>query len=203
MKTRKILLIAALLLSGTALSAQTAGGAVFEKEYHLFDFTLNASRLEAGITAGQAGSFTDRARFGIGAYVLFNGFYLDVIKADPQHKYYTHVTDEKWNDDCSFSINAGYQIPVMKWLRIMPLAGYAQTNEGVTDGSSLHMSFGDGTTTWYHDYDVTPGSRVHSFNYGGGLSIQPCKWFSINLIATRRALYGGIGVDLVSFARKK
>lgn len=30
----------------------------------VFDFSLNASRLAAGITVGQVGSFTDRARFG-------------------------------------------------------------------------------------------------------------------------------------------
>jgi len=40
-----------MILSGTTLYAQSAGGAVLEKEYHLFDFDLNARRLEAGITS--------------------------------------------------------------------------------------------------------------------------------------------------------
>ena len=203
MKHCKLLLLAAMLLSGATLHAQSAAGAMIEKDYHLFDFTLNASRMEAGITVGQVASFSDRARFGVGAYAMFNGFYLDFIKAEPQHKYYSHVTNEKWNDDSAFGINAGYQIPVVSWLRIMPLVGYFQTNDGITDGTSIHMSIGDETTTWYHDYDVTPGSRAHYFNYGGGLSIQPCKWFSINLIATTHALYGGIGLDIISFIRRK
>lgn len=193
--------IVAMLLSGGALSAQTGGGAFIEKEYHLFDFTLNANRLEAGITAGQVGSFTDRARFGMGGYVLYNGFYLDFINAEPQHKF-SRSTDERWNDYVAFSINAGYQVPVLKWLRIMPLVGYAQTNEGITDGRTLNYDYDEYGGSWYHDYTVTPGSRRHYFNYGGGLSIQPCKWFSINLIASRYALYGGIGVDIVSFVRK-
>lgn len=203
MKSKHILAaIAALLLCGATLSAQSAGDAFIEKDYHLFDFSLNASRLEAGLTVGQAGSFTDYARFGLGAYLLYNGIYLDFIKADPQHKFNSHVTNEKWNDNAVFCINAGYQIPVVKWLRIMPLVGYTQTNDGVTDGTSVHLSSGDGTTTWYHDYDVTPGSRVHYFNYGGGLSIQPCRWLSINLIGSRYALYGGIGVDLMALAKR-
>lgn len=198
MKTGLFCLFAALLFPCAALSAQSSGGAVLEKEYHLFDFTLNAKRMEAGITLGQVGSFTDRARFGIGAYAMYNGFYLDVISADPQHKYYNHVTDEKWNDNAAFSIHAGYQVPVVKWLRIMPILGYTQTNEGITDGTSLRYNAGEATASWYHDYTVTPGTRRHYFNYGGGLSIQPCKWFSINLIASRYALYGGIGLDIVT-----
>lgn len=44
------------------------------------DFSLNGSRLEAGLTAGQLGSFTDYARFGMGAYVMYDGFHLDFIK---------------------------------------------------------------------------------------------------------------------------
>ena len=193
--------IIATLLCSAGLFAQSGGGAFIEKEYHLFDFTLNATRLEAGLTLGEVGSFTERARFGMGAYVLYNGFYLDFIKAEPQHKYYSHVTDDMWNDNCAFGIDAGYQIPVFGWLRIMPVLGYTQTNEGVTDGSSVNISAGDETTTWYHDYTVTPGSRLHYFNFGGGLSIQPCKWFSINLVASRYALYGGIGLDIVTLYR--
>ena len=78
MKKRLLLAIAA-IVSTVCVYAQAGGGAALEKEYHLFDFTLNASRLEAGITVGQVGSFTDRARFGLGAYALYNGFYLDFI----------------------------------------------------------------------------------------------------------------------------
>ena len=204
MKIKNIITaIAAILLSVTTLSAQSAAGVMIEKEYHLFDFTLNALRLEGGVTVGQVGSFTDYARFGMGAYALYNGFYLDFIKAEPQHKYNSHVTNEMWNDNCAFSINAGYQIPIVSWLRIMPVVGYAQTNDGITDGTSVNWSVGDETATWYHDYTVTPGSRRHYFNYGGGLSIQPCKWFSINLIGTRYALYGGVGLDLISIAGKR
>ena len=190
MKHCRLFILAVMLLSGATLHAQ------------VFDFSLNESRFEFGINAGQVASFSDRARFGLGANVMYNGFYLDFMKADPQHKYYTHVTNEKWNDDSAFGINFGYQVPIVSWLRIMPLVGYFQTNDGITDGTSIHMSVGDATTTWYHDYDVTPGSRVHYFNYGGGLSIQPFEWFSINLIATRHALYGGIGLNVFSLAKR-
>lgn len=201
---KKVLSLIVAIIYTVCTYAQAGGGAALEKEYQLFDFSLNASRLEAGITAGQVGSFTDRARFGLGAYAMYNGFYLDFIKADPQHKYDSHLTEEQYHDNAAFSIHAGYQIPILKWLRIMPLAGYTQTNEGVTDGKSLNYDYdSDGGSSWYHDYTVTPGSRLHYFNYGAGLSVQPSKWFSINLIASRYALYGGIGLDIMTIAKHR
>lgn len=51
-----------------------------------------------------------------------------------------------------------------------------------------------------HTYTVIPGSRVHYLNYGGGVSIQPLKWFSINLAYTRRAVYGGFAIDIDALA---
>ncbi|MBO4670609.1 MAG: hypothetical protein J5640_02035 [Bacteroidales bacterium] len=199
----KRLFISLLLVFGylPAAIAQDAGaGGGIGAEIHLFDFPLNVKRLEGGITIGQAGSFSDYAHFGMGGSVLVGGVYVDFIHADPQHKYDTSVRDVKWNDTEAYSINAGYQIPILSWLRIMPLVGYAQTNDGVTDGSSLDWNAGDDSTSWYHRYTVTKGSRAHYFNYGGGISVQPCKWFSINVIATRHALYGGISFDILAFA---
>ena len=165
----------------------------------IIDFSLNSQRVEAGLNFGQAASFTDYARLALGASVNICGVYVDYLKASPQHRYADTISDEKWDDTCAFCINAGYQFPIVSWLRIMPLLGYAQTNEGVTDGSSLRVESTDDSFNLYHPYKVTPGTRTHYFNYGGGLSIQPCKWFSINLIATRNALYGGIALDMMSF----
>ena len=199
---KRLFLSVALMVITMGATAQSGGGGGIGKDFDLFDFSLNASRLEMGINLGQAGSFSDYARFAVGANLLYNGFYLDFILADPEHKHYSGITDTKWNDTCAFSLNFGYQIPIVDWLRVMPLIGYAQTNDGVTDGSSLHLSTGDTTTTWYHDYEVTPGSRKHYFNFGGGFSVQPWEWFSINLIVTRHAIYGGIGFNVLEFAMR-
>ena len=195
------LLLAVVCLPAAKAQDASAGGGI-GTEIHLFDFPLNVKRLEAGITIGQVASFSNYARFGMGADLLVGGVYVDFIHADPQHKYDTSLRDVKWNDNEAFSINAGYQIPILSWLRIMPLVGYSQTNDGITDGSSLDWNAGDDGTSWYHRYTVTPGSRAHFFNYGGGISVQPVKWFSINVIATRQALYGGVSFDILAFARQ-
>lgn len=199
---KKLFLSLMLLLSVIGASAQSGGVATLEKEFTLFSFEANFKRLEFGLNIGQVGSFTDYARFGMGANLLVGGFYLDFLHAEPQHKYDSHVSDTQWNDNQAFCINAGYQIPILNWLRIMPLIGYAQTNDGITDGSSMSVSTSDDSLTFYHRYEVTPGSRTHYFNYGGGISVQPCMWFSINLVATRYALYGGVGMNILALARR-
>ena len=198
---KKLVLAIVLFAGAFSAQAQSSAGALFEKDVKVFDFTFNARRLEMGLTAGQSAAFSDYARFGMGAYILANGIYLDFLRAEPQHRYDGRVSDTKWNDNQSFCINAGFQVPIFRWLRLMPLVGYAQTNDGLTDGSTIIESADAESTTWYHKYSVTPGSRNHYFNFGGGLSVQPCKWFSIHFVMSRHAIYGGIGLDIVSIAQ--
>ena len=162
----------------------------------LFDFSSNKNRYEAGLNVGQMAFNTPYARFGMGMNTLAWGVYLDFNMTAAQHKFDRKFSDTQWNDDEFFNINLGYQIPILSWIRIMPLLGYAQTNEGITDDSTFNVNPGEDLSSWYHTYTVTPGSRVHYFNYGGGVSIQPLKWFSINFVYTRHAVYGGFAIDI-------
>lgn len=185
---KRLLIIAALVAVAFSANAQ------------VFDFSNNNNRYEFGLTLGQAGSFTQYADFGMGLSAMVWGGYIDFIKSDAQHKYDNHVSDTTWNDTEAFSINLGYQIPILRWLRVMPLVGYSQTNEGITDGSTVNISSSENSGTMYHDYDVTPGSRKHYFSYGAGLSVQPLRWFSINAVVTSKAIYGGISLNFLAFA---
>ena len=169
----------------------------------LFDFSSNNNRYEVGMNLGQMAFNTQYARFGAGMNTLAWGVYLDFNMTAPQHKFDRKIGDTQWNDDEFFNINLGYQIPILSWLRIMPLVGYAQTNEGITDASTFNVNPGEDLSSWYHTYTVTPGSRVHSFNYGGGVSLQPLKWFSINFTYTRHAVYGGFAIDIDALVFRK
>ena len=162
----------------------------------LFDFSSNNNRYEVGMNFGQMAFNTQYARFGMGVNTLAWGVYLDFNMTAAQHKFDRKFSDTQWNDDEFFNINLGYQIPILSWFRIMPLLGYAQTNEGITDASTFNINPGEELSSMYHTYTVTPGSRVHYFNYGGGVSIQPLKWFSINFAYTRYAIYGGFAIDI-------
>ena len=184
---KKIILIAALVFSASAAYAQW------------FDFSNNNDRFEAGLCIGQVGSGTHYEGVGIGASVSAFGGQLDYLKYGPQHKYSNRVTDTDWNDTVALCINLGYQFPVLPWFRVTPLAGYAQTNEGITRGNEMYLD-GSEYPDWYHPYDVTKGSRSHYFNYGGGVSVQPVKWFSISFAYTRMAIYGSIVLNLTAFA---
>lgn len=166
----------------------------------LFDFSSNNNRYEAGLNFGQMALNTQYARFGVGLNTLAWGVYLDLNMTAAQHKFDRKIGDTQWNDDEFFNINLGYQIPILSWIRVMPLIGYAQTNEGITDASTFNVNPGEDLSSWYHTYTVTPGSRVHSFNYGGGVSVQPLKWFSINFAYTRYAVYGGFAIDIDALA---
>ena len=170
----------------------------------LFDFSSNNNRYEAGLNFGQMAFNTEYARFGMGVNTLAWGVYLDLNMTAAQHKFDRKFSDTQWDDDEFFNINLGYQIPILPWIRVMPLLGYAQTNEGITDASTINIDISPGeesnSASIYHTYTVTPGSRVHYFNYGGGISIQPLKWFSINFAYTRFAVYGGFAIDIDALA---
>ena len=151
----------------------------------LFDFSSNNNRYEIGLNLGQMAFNTQYVRFGMGVNTLAWGVYLDLNMTAAQHKFDRKFSDTQWNDDEFFNINLGYQIPILPWIRVMPLLGYAQTTEGITDASTINIDISPGeesnSASIYHTYTVTPGSRVHYFNYGGGVSTQPLKWFSSTL----------------------
>ena len=162
----------------------------------------NYKRYEMGMNFGQMAYNTQYARFGMGMNVLVWGVYLDFNMAAAQHRFDREISDTLWDDDEFYNINLGYQIPILSWIRFMPLVGYAQTNEGITDMSTFNTNSDGDSISEYHPYTVTPGSRVHYFNCGGGVSIQPLKWFSINLVYTRCAVYGGFAIDIDALASR-
>lgn len=183
---KRILLLTALLLA-TCLGASA----------QMFDFSSN-HRIEVGFNLGQSASTTQYARLGFGVNLAAWGVYVDFLEASPQHRFDNKIKDVQYNDDMSWGINAGYQIPLFPWLKLMPVVGYFQTNEGITDASTINISGDRSSTSLYHDYDVTPGTRQHYFNYGGGISLQPFKFVSFNFIYTRYSFYGGIGFNLMA-----
>ena len=183
---RLALIVALVFAAGVSASAQ------------MFDFSSN-HRVEFGINVGQSAATTQYARLGWGVNLAAFGVYVDFLEASPQHRYDNKIKDIQYEDDMSWGINAGYQIPIFPWLKLMPVMCYFQTNEGITDASTVNISGDRYSSSLYHDYDVTPGTRRHYFNYGGGISIQPFKFMSFNFIYTRYSFYGGISFNFLAF----
>lgn len=165
-----------------------------------FDFSNNNNRFGLGLHMGQLGMNTDYSDFGGGVSVNAFGVYVDFAKAGPEHRYDNHVNNTMYEDSVAYTISLGYQIPVLPWLRLMPVVGYCQNNSGLTDASTVNVDVDENTATVYHDYYVSGGSRQHHFNFGLGLSVTPVKWVDIYAIGSRHGIYGGISINLGAFA---
>ena len=172
-----------------------------------FDFKNNVHRYEIGVNIGMAGIGTEFHDLGFGASVSAWGVYLDVLSAGPKYQYNNHVEGfSRGNalvpDSTATTVNIGYQIPVLPWLRVMPLIGFCRNTSGYTDFSTVNIDINgsDNSTTGqiYHDYIKEHGHG--SFNFGGGLVISPVKWVSVYGVYTPRAIYGGVSLNLSTLA---
>lgn len=160
-----------------------------------FDFSSNKNRIDFGFNLGANGVNCPYVDFGFGVGFNITGFYFDFLYSNPAHQYDNHVLPVLYDDTSALSINFGYQIPVLPWLRIMPLIGYTNNAAGITDASTVNVDVSDDhTASVYHDFDVT--RRFHYFNYGCGLIIQPFRWVMFNAVYSRHAIYGGLSFDL-------
>lgn len=158
-----------------------------------FDITKNVDNYQVGLNLGQAGHGTSYAGFGYGASLSVWGVYIDFLVSPPEHSTDNHVRDEMWLDDEAFVINAGYQIPVLPWLRVAPIIGYSQTDYGYTDASTVNVHV-DSENSGHisHDYHVVEESIKSELNYGVGVFITPFSTVGLYGVASRRAIYGGI-----------
>lgn len=199
---KKIILFAALLAAvGTTANAQW------------FDFSNNNSDFTVGITLGQAGTGAGvspapdwnkpYAGFGIGASVSICGVYIDCLINGLEHQYDNHVIsadspNKMVPDQRAFTVNFGYRIPVLSWLRVAPILGYSQTSYGYCDYSSVNIETNSESSSsrMYHDYIVS--EDFDEFNFGGGIFIQPIPYFELSFVGTKRAIYGGIVINLSS-----
>jgi len=165
-----------------------------------FDFSQNSNRIGIGLNMGELGRGTSYTDFGGGVSINILGVYIDYTQAGPDHKYDNHVTNTLYNDSVAFTLNVGYQIPVLPWLRVMPLVGYCQTNAGLTDATTVNVEVnGEYDASVYHDYTVTSGTRQHYFNAGVGLVITPIRWIDLFAIGTMHSITGGISFNLSEF----
>lgn len=172
-----------------------------------FDFSENKGRCALGIHAGLAGWNAEYRTIGWGASIQIGGVYLDYLDGGPAHRRsadYRADDDPLWNDSTAFVFNVGYQLPVLPWLRVMPIVGYCQTDAGVTDVSRTYTDYSNNALIdWYHPYHITPGTRRHHVNLGLGVFVQPCRWVEFYTVGSFHALYGGVSVNLNAFIKKE
>ena len=168
-----------------------------------FDFSENLNRGVIGFNTGLVGyrginnipdmTFSD---LGVGVSLNFMGVYADFLYVSPDHMYDSHIVMQDWEDHDAFTIQFGYQIPVYKsYVLVTPLIGWTRVSTGVTEGNNIgvdsenHSIFHKYHSTWHRN----------DFNYGGMITVAPCKYFEINASFTAHAAYAGIAFNLANF----
>lgn len=191
MNKKSLVIIAILALSSISLKAQW------------FDFNENTTRVTAGFNTGlvgyrHVGEISDMkvTDIGFGGVVTLVGAWLDFVYVMPDHRFDSHVVQQNWDDHKALVINAGYQIPIYRhYAFVTPLIGLSYVSTGYTEGNNIGID--QESSSIYHKY-VSTWSR-YDFNYGGALTVVPCKWFELNAVFTAHAVYGGIAFNLMNY----
>ncbi|MBR6083078.1 MAG: hypothetical protein IKP62_09155 [Salinivirgaceae bacterium] len=123
-----------------------------------------------------------------GVSMSLYGFYFDCLCKPLFHGSSTGV--EKWDDSFGFTLHAGYQIPIVDWLRIIPEIGYFSVSEGTTDGSKYSVDK-DGIHNKY-----TADWKDKGLDYGAVMVLHFFDCFNIDFAVTRNTMYGGLGFGI-------
>ena len=187
MKKKSIILFALLIFAVGSAKAQ-----MFDFRNNLTDFTVG---FNAGVVGYHFNGSIDKtyAGFGGGVSVSVLGLYLDFIYQSPEHRWASKISPDIYHDHTALTINAGYKIPVLPWMNIIPIIGYSNETTGITDCSTLNWDYESHSI--YHDYDRE--TIDNHFNYGIGLSFKPIKWLEIGGVCTSHAVYGNLSVNLM------
>lgn len=133
------------------------------------------------------GGYNHNAKLGVyGLGLTIKGFHLTIGGTGSSHKHDVKV--DTWKEKSTCLIHAGYQIPITKSFRIIPVAGMAGAGEVVTDGADWDVSQ-NGTINNKTIQDIK-----YKFDYGAHLVYNHRKLI-INLAATRYTLFAGIGLE--------
>lgn len=140
-----------------------------------------------GLLGGCMGYADNLAMGAFGMNTTVKGFYADFLVLPRAHANDTNVG--KWDDKQCFGFHAGYQIPIVKALRIVPMVGYSHVSEGTTDGSSWNVG-NSGIVNSYR-----PKTKNNGFDYGAMVVVN-IKKVNIDIAVTRHAIFGGVAMEL-------
>ena len=153
----------------------------------LFPFREVNKKWNIGIMGGYAGYGKNISSGAIGLNLTIKGFYADFIGWPGNHSKDMGV--DSWSDKTCIAAHFGYQIPIVKSLRFIPIIGYAKVASGTTDGSHYNIS-SSGTV---HN-SFSEDKRISGLDFGG-VAVINWKMININLAVTRYAIFGGIGIE--------
>lgn len=173
---KKILLLMMVIIPVVGVSAN-----------NLFPFKEINKKWNIGIIGGYVGYGRDMSNGAVGLSLTIKGFYADFMGWPSSHE--NDMGVDKWPDKKCNTVHLGYQIPIVKRLRITPVIGYAKVSYGTTDGSDYEFSNSGTVHNKYYEKE-----NISGFDFGGIATIN-IKKVNINLAVTRFALFGGISLE--------
>ncbi len=133
------------------------------------------------------GGYNHNVKLGVyGLGLTIKGYHLTIGGTGGTHE--NDVKVDKWKEKSTCVIHAGYQIPITKSLRIIPVVGMAGAGEIITDGADWDISQ-DGTINNKETQDM-----VYKFDYGAHLVYNHRKLI-INVAASRYTIFAGVGLE--------
>ena len=167
------------LAFGLLLMPLIAKSQVFSKE--AFEYANQTWSI--GIMGGGIGIFDDKTRGGFGLNLTIKGIYLDFLGKGSSHKSDTKV--DKWKESSGTVFHVGYQLPVTKSFRVIPVIGYYTLGSTTTDGYDWKVtSSGISNKT-----STSIDSRGVDY---GGILVLNSRHVNFYGACTTHALYGGV-----------
>lgn len=128
----------------------------------------------------------DVSRGAVGFNLRIKGFYVDLMGWGSSHE--RDVNYDKWDERTSFVAHIGYQIPLFKCFRIIPIVGYASAGKTKTDGTDWSVDSGGIKN---EESSSTDASGVDA----GGLVCINIRKLNIYLGITNHLYMGGVGIQ--------
>lgn len=151
----------------------------------LFSMT-NVREKAFGLNVGVVGWQDDQPTPAIGFSLQFFGVYFDVMGLPAGHS--DAIGTETWVDETSFATHIGYQIPITKAVRIIPIIGAADCGTVTVNGAQWHYENGR-----IHNDTKYNGDGCGGLDYGGILVIHHKKW-NFSAAYTNHTVYFGAAI---------
>lgn len=140
-----------------------------------------------GIGGGVAGISTDYITGAMSFNITIKGFHADAcIMPGEDHEHDVRV--DKWTSDYYTSWHLGYQVPISRNIRIIPLVGFWTAGKSATDGADWTISGGQIVNK------TSKSSDASGFDYGVQLNFKAKKVLLYTNL-TRYSACAGIGFE--------
>ena len=163
---KKVLLLLVVILSVNDLLAKV-----------FFLFKEVNKEWSIGIIGGYVGYGRGISNGAVGVSLAIKGFYADVMGWPSSHE--NDMGVDKWSDKMTTVVHIGYQIPIVKNLRFIPVIGYAKIAYGTTDGSDYTISDSGIVHNKFSEKKSVSGLDF------GGIAVINIKKVNINLAFTK------------------